>query len=84
MSNILGNGQIVPYREKLDTYWKILPTAKFEQLRYNSEEDVSHLYRWRVPNLLTGGEHISPASLKRQEEVLPAAKPEQRRYNVKS
>ncbi|MBQ1460568.1 MAG: hypothetical protein IIZ16_00890, partial [Selenomonas sp.] len=43
--------------------------------------DVSHLYRWRVPNLLTGGEHISPASLKRQEEVLPAAKLEQRRYN---
>ena len=47
---------------------------------YNSEEDVSHLYRWRVPNLLTGGEHISPASLKRQEEVLPAAKLEQWRY----
>ena len=47
---------------------------------YNSEEDVSHLYRWRVPYLLTGGEHISPASLKRQEEVLPAAKLEQRRY----
>ena len=42
---------------------------------------VSHLYRWRVPNLLTGGEHISPVSLKRQEEVLPAAKLEQRRYN---
>jgi len=49
---------------------------------YNSEEDVSHLYRWRFPNLLTGGEHISPASLKRQEEVLPAAKLEQRRYKV--
>ena len=57
---------------------------------YNSEEDVSHLYRWRFPNLLTGGEHISPASCdaklvpvgKRQEEVLPAAKLEQRRYKV--
>ena len=31
--------------------------------------------------LLTGGELISPASLKRQEEVLPTAKLEQRRYN---
>jgi hypothetical protein len=36
---MLGNGQIVPYREKLDTYWKILPTAKFEQLRYNIHKD---------------------------------------------
>ena len=53
-------------------------------LFYNSEEDVSHLYRWRVPYLLTGGEHISPASLKRQEEVLPAAKLEQRRYKASS
>ena len=32
-------------------------------------------------NIITGGEHISPASLKRQEEVLPTAKLEQRRYN---
>ena len=31
-------------------------------------------------NIITGGEHISPASLKRQEEVLPTAKLEQRRY----
>jgi hypothetical protein len=29
-----------------------------------------------------GGEHISSAALKRQEEVLPAAKLEQRRYNI--
>ena len=34
-----------------------------------------------VANIITGGEHISPASLKRQEEVLPTAKLEQRRYN---
>jgi hypothetical protein len=34
-------------------------------------------------NIITGGEHISPASLKRQEEVLPTAKLEQRRYNIK-
>ena len=32
-------------------------------------------------NIIAGGEHISPASLKRQEEVLPTAKLEQRRYN---
>ena len=58
-------------------------------VEYNPEEDVSHFYRWRVPYLRTGGEHISPASCdaklvpvgKRQEEVLPAAKLEQRRYN---
>jgi len=56
---------------------------KIKNRGYNSEEDVSHLYRWRVPYLLTGGEHISPASLKRQEEVLPAAKLKQRRYNFK-
>ena len=47
---------------------------------YNSEEDVPHLCRWGA-NIITGGEHISPASLKRQEEVLPTAKLEQRRYN---
>ena len=35
-----------------------------------------------MANIITGGEHISPASLKRQEEVLPTAKLEQRRYNV--
>jgi hypothetical protein len=33
-------------------------------------------------NLLTGGELISPASLKGQEEVLPSAKLEQWPYNV--
>ena len=32
-------------------------------------------------NLLTGGELISPASLKGQEEVLPSAKLEQWPYN---
>jgi hypothetical protein len=48
---------------------------------YNSEEDVPHLCRWGA-NIITGGEHISPASLKRQEEVLPTAKLEQRRYNM--
>ena len=32
-------------------------------------------------NLLTGGELISPASLKGQEEVLPAAQLEQWPYN---
>ncbi len=31
-------------------------------------------------NIITDGKHISPASLKRQEEVLPEAKLEQRRY----
>ena len=56
---------------------------KIKNKGYNSEEDVYHLYRWRVPYLLTGGEHISPASLKRQEEVLPAAELKQRRYNLK-
>ena len=30
---------------------------------------------------ITGGEHISPASLKGQEEVLPTAKLEQWPYN---
>jgi hypothetical protein len=33
-------------------------------------------------NLLTGGELISPASLKGQEEVLPSAKLEQWPYNT--
>ena len=33
-------------------------------------------------NLLTGGELISPASLKGQEEVLPSAKLEQCPYNA--
>ena len=33
-------------------------------------------------NLLTGGELISPASLKGQEEVLPSAKLEQWPYNA--
>ena len=32
--------------------------------------------------LLTGGELISPASLKGQEEVLPSAKLEQWPYNI--
>ena len=35
-------------------------------------------------NIITSGEHISPASLKRQEEVLPTAKLEQRRYKKAS
>ena len=32
---MLGNGQIVPYREKLDTYACLLPVAKLERRRYN-------------------------------------------------
>ena len=32
---MLGNGQIVPYREKLDTYLGQIPLAIFFPLRYN-------------------------------------------------
>ena len=49
---------------------------------YNSEEDVHHLYRWGA-NVITGGELISPASLKGQLEILPSAKFEQWPYKRK-
>ena len=39
---MLGNGQIVPYREKLDTYRNVLPMAKLELLRYNKQKEKFH------------------------------------------
>ena len=56
---------------------------------YNSARDVSYFCKWGLTQI-TGGEHISRLARREAsaigktliEEVLPLAKPEQRRYNT--
>ena len=48
---------------------------------YNSAKDVPLFYKWGLGQI-TGGEHISRLVEAPTDEVLPTAKPEQRRYNI--
>ena len=52
-------------RDKIPLQSNCQPDTINLTTQYNEEEDVPHLYRWGVAHRITGGEHISPASLKR-------------------